>query len=241
MANLIIDIGNTAVKVAWSEGMTLGKTFRYQGEKVNDFILSLTVKEKPDVMVISSVYVISDADASLYEKECSHLVILDARHNEVLKENNLPAHITYDRAASIIASRYLFKEKGCTIFDFGNTLTVDYISADGAYEGGNISLGCRTRLKALNRYSRALPLYSAPEQADILGNTSKTSITSGVVTGIQFEIEGYLKLHPDNIVIFTGGDAIYFAKRMKNSIFVIYNLVLMGLALIADKNVKENI
>ena len=35
------------------------------------------------------------------------------------------------------------------------------------------------------------------------------------------------------MVIFTGGDANYFAKRMKNSIFVVCNLVLMGLSLIA--------
>ena len=49
MANLIIDIGNTAVKASWSEGMTLGKTFRYQGEKVRNFIISLTEKEKPEI------------------------------------------------------------------------------------------------------------------------------------------------------------------------------------------------
>ncbi len=241
MANLIIDIGNTAVKVAWSQGMTLGKTFRYQGEKVNDFILSLTVKEKPEVMVISSVYAISEADSSLYRKECAKLVILDVHHTELLQASGLPSYITYDRAASIIAARYLFRDKGCTIFDFGNTLTVDFVSEDGTYGGGNISLGCRTRLKALNRYSKALPLYSTPEHVELLGDTFKTSITSGVVIGIQYEIEGYLQLHPDNIIIFTGGDAIYFAKRMKNSIFVVYNLVLMGLALIADKYVKENI
>ena len=241
MANLIIDIGNTAVKVAWSEGMTLGKTYRYQGEKIKDFILSLTVKEKPEVMVISSVYVISQSDVALYGKECARLVILDGAHTDFLKEKGLPAHLTYDRAASIIAVRYLFKGKGCTIFDFGNTLTVDNLDAGGAWSGGNVSLGCRTRFKALNRYSRALPLVNAPEETELVGNTFKTALTSGVITGMLFEIEGYIRLNPGNIVIFTGGDAIYFAKRMKNSIFVIYNLVLMGLALIADENVKKNI
>ena len=55
----------------------------------------------------------------------------------------------------------------------------------------------------------------------------------------MFEIEGYIGLYPENIVVFTGGDAIYFAKRMKNSIFVICNLVLMGLALMADEYVKN--
>jgi hypothetical protein len=35
-------------------------------------------------------------------------------------------------------------------------------------------------------------------------------------------------------VIFTGGDAIYFAEKLKSSIFVVYNLVLMGLSQIAQ-------
>lgn len=28
----------------------------------------------------------------------------------------------------------------------------------------------------------------------------------------MFEIEGYVSGYPENIVVFTGGDAIYFAK-----------------------------
>ena len=56
MSNLLVEIGNTALKAAWSDRMTLGKTFRYQGEKYMDFILSLTRREKPAVMVVSSVY-----------------------------------------------------------------------------------------------------------------------------------------------------------------------------------------
>jgi type III pantothenate kinase len=53
-------------------------------------------------------------------------------------------------------------------------------------------------------------------------------------------MEGYLNLHPQNVVVFTGGDANYFAKRMKSSIFVICNLVLMGLALMAEEYVRKN-
>ena len=62
---------------------------------------------------------------------------------------------------------------------------------------------------------------------------------SGVISGLLFEIQGYIDRFKENIVVFTGGDAIYFAKRMKNSIFVVCNLVLMGLALIADEYVKS--
>lgn len=239
MFNLIIDIGNTAVKASRSEGMTLGKTFRYQGEKVLDFILSLINKEKPEVMVVSSVYGISSHDEKILRKQCKHLLILDKSHTQVLQAKGLPEQITYDRAASILAAKYLFPDRGCTVVDFGTTLTVDFTSKEGSYLGGNISLGCRTRFKALNRYSRALPLVDTPEYSEVLGHNLQGSMVAGVISGIKFEIEGYIGLYPDNIIVFTGGDAIYFAKRMKNSIFVICNLVLMGLALMADEYVKN--
>ena len=240
MGNLIVDIGNTAVKAAFTEGLTLGKTFRYQGERVNNFILSLTEREKPEVMVISSVYEIQSRDENDYASACGSLVILDAAHTSFLRDSNLPEWLSFDRAASIIAVRHLFNGKSCTIIDFGTTLTVDFIDSEGNYEGGNISLGCRTRFKAINRYSRSLPLIDTPEDSPVLGNSLDTSISSGILSGIMFEIAGYVSEKQDNIVVFTGGDAIYFAKRIKNSIFVICNLVLIGLALIADGYVNEN-
>ena len=239
MANLLVEIGNTALKAAWSDGMTLGKTFRYQGEKWMDFTLSLMRRDKPAVLVVASVYSLSDSDQQLLRQDCGHLLLLDRDHKELLLSHGLPAWLSYDRAASVLAARYLFCGMGCTIVDFGTTLTVDFTDAEGSYIGGNISLGCRTRFKALNRYSRALPLVNTPEECAVLGLSETASIESGVVSGIQFEIEGYLALHPENITVFTGGDANYFAKRMKSSIFVICNLVMMGLALMADEYVKK--
>ena len=56
----MIDIGNTALKASWADGMTLGKTFRYQGERMMDFILSLTAKSRPELIVLSSVRTFSE-------------------------------------------------------------------------------------------------------------------------------------------------------------------------------------
>ena len=238
MANLVVDIGNTALKAAWADSVTLGKTFRYQGEMIMDFISSLTRKNRPETLVISSVSDISDRDRSRLEKECEKLVIIDRKRIGVLHDFGLPSYLTPDRAASIIASRYLFKGKGCTVVDFGTTMTIDFMDCDGNYLGGNISPGCRTRFKALNRYSKTLPLLDTPDTIDKIGTSITSSMESGVISGIIFEISGYFDMFPDNIAIFTGGDAIYFAKRMKNAIFVVCNLVLMGLALIADGYVK---
>jgi type III pantothenate kinase len=237
MANLIVDIGNTALKAAWADGITLGRTFRYQGERMTEFILSLMVKERPDVLIISSVRRLSKQNISRLEQSCETLLVVD---DKVLDKYSLPSFITPDRAASIIASRFLFKSRGCTIFDFGTMLTVDFLDKEGKFTGGCISPGCMTRFKSVNRYSRNLPLLSLPEETEDKGISLSASIASGVISGIMFEIEGYICKNPENINVFTGGDANYFAKRMKNSIFVVCNLVLMGLALIALEYDKDN-
>ena len=237
MANLIVDIGNTALKASWCDGITLGKTFRYQGERMLEFILSMTEKSRPEVLVLSSTRYFSQQNIHKLSEVCDRLIVVDEK---LLESYELPSWLTPDRAASIIASRYLFKGRGCTIFDFGTTLTVDFLDVDGKFKGGNISPGCKTRFKALNRYTKTLPLLDAPEKIDIEGDDLSSSITSGVISGIMFEIEGYILRNPENMTVFTGGDAIYFAKRMKNSIFVVCNLVLMGLALIAVEYDKKD-
>ena len=231
MANLLIDIGNTALKASWADGMTLGKTFRYQGERMLDFILSLTAKEKPEKIILSSVRYFSEQNVERLSKECSKMIILDSDMLE--QEYAIPAYLTPDRAASVIAARYLFKNRPCTIFDFGTTFTIDFLDKDGNFEGGCISPGCHTRFRSLYRYSKSLPLLDAPDDVPEAGTDIVSSINSGVISGIMFEIDGYVARKPENICVFTGGDAIYFAKRRKNSIFVVCNLVLMGLALIA--------
>ncbi len=233
MANLIIDIGNTVLKAAWADGVTLGKTFRYQGENYIDFILSLTEKSRPDTMVVSTVRPLSAENREMFARECGKLVIMSLSDTEIVRQADLPEYLTPDRAASIIAVRHIFKGRGCTIFDFGNTLTIDFLDADGHFKGGNLSPGCVTRFRAVNRYSKSLPLLEVPEDFPETGYSIESSIYAGIISGIMFEIEGYISRYPENIVVFTGGDAIYFAKRMKNSIFVVCNLVLMGLALTA--------
>ena len=65
MPNLLIEIGNTALKAAWADGMTLGKMFRYQGENVIEYIVSLTEKEKPEIMVIASAIAINENEKDI--------------------------------------------------------------------------------------------------------------------------------------------------------------------------------
>ncbi len=234
MPNLLVEIGNTALKASYAEGLTLGKTFRYQGERMVEYICLLSEETRPELLVVSSVRTINSDEQHQLEGCCSSLILLDGGHTDILRAYSLPEYISYDRAAALIAARKMFAGKKCSVFDLGTTISVDYLSREGEFLGGNVSPGCRTRFKSLNRYSRSLPLVNTPENPAPWGSGIQSSIESGVVSGIVFEIEGYIRALPDNVVVFTGGDAEYFAKRVKSPIFVISNLVLMGLASIAQ-------
>lgn len=237
MANLIIDIGNVAVKAAWAEGTALGKCYRYQGEKIAAFIQGLTVREKPSVMVVASSRETTAELLAAMEGCCRRLVVL--RSGTDFPMFPMISVTGPSRAASVIAANVLFRESRVVIFDFGSAISIDMKERDGSYAGGFLSPGLRTRYKSMNRYCGNLPLLGNEEDLPEEGLTLEEAIHSGVNSGIIFEIEGYLRRYPESVAVFTGGDAFYFAKRIKTPIFVVCNLVLMGLAIIADHYDKD--
>jgi type III pantothenate kinase len=97
----------------------------------------------------------------------------------------------------------------------------------------------QSRFRALNTFTKRLPLIKPEGELQDYGTDTVTAMTSGVVLGMIFEVEGYLKKYPGHIVVFTGGDSFYFAEKLKSPIFVIPNLVLVGLALIAEYYVQN--
>ena len=233
MSNLLIEMGNTALTAVWAEGDTSGKTIRYQGEKTIEFIQHITEKEKPNVMVLASVRDISSQDEDVLKTLCRELVLIDKKHPSILRAYGLPEYLSPDRAAGVIAVRKLFAGRECIVFDFGTILSIDFISEDGSYLGGNVSLGCRTRFKAINRYSKNLPLVNTPKELTSIGSTLVSSVEAGVMLGIKFEVDAYIASRPESVVIYTGGDANLFVRYTRNSAFVVNNLVLMGLAVIS--------
>ena len=160
-------------------------------------------------------------------------MLIDKKHPSILRAYGLPEYLSPDRAAGVIAVRKLFAGRECIVFDFGTILSIDFISEDGSYLGGNVSLGCRTRFKAINRYSKNLPLVNTPKELTSIGSTLVSSVEAGVMLGIKFEVDAYIASRPESVVIYTGGDANLFVRYTRNSAFVVNNLVLMGLAVIS--------
>ena len=77
------------------------------------------------------------------------------------------------------------------------------------------------------------------EEVCSFGTNTAQALEAGVVLGMKFEVEGYINKYPGHTIIFTGGDSFYFAEKLKSPIFVVPNLVLVGLALIADYYVQN--
>lgn len=238
MRNLLVDIGNSSVKAAYAKGLVIDNIAKYEGEDVVAFISSLVSKEKPLSIVVSSVRKNRDSFRNSILHLCKNILVVGENVNIDIGINYTPAEsLGSDRLAAVIGAQELFPKKKCIIFDFGTALTIDFKDEEGNFAGGNISLGLSTRFKALETFTQKLPLLSAPENIGEIGVTTASAIENGIILGMIKEIEGYINKYPDYIIIFTGGDSNYFAIKLKSPIFVVYNLVLTGLARIAENNV----
>lgn len=258
---LLIDIGNTACKAAFADNEKIGKPFRYAGDDIGQFVRDIFESEKPgervEVAVLSNVRADDPGlEAMLRNEYCDRLVVLDVDEcNRLVKTGlaqfevlaNMPEGMGADRIGAILAANSLFPENDLMVFDFGTATTVEFIdchkeNTPARYVGGSISLGLNTRYRALSHFTERIPLLNPrefmeshkEEKISPIGYDLDTALAAGNILGIMFEIEGYQRAYPERTVIFTGGDAIYFAEKLKSSIFVAHNLVLVGLLQIAQ-------
>lgn len=245
VANLLIDLGNSNCKAAFHHRGKLVQVYKDSGDNL-DFFLDFLLREwseffksrqaEIDVVVFSNVRNEMPAFEDKLRGSCRKLVVVreDIELPVKMKYGFIPTGLGADRLAGALAVSMMFPNDNCIKFDFGTALTVDFIDRGAYYAGGNISLGFKTRLKALNHFTKRLPLIEPEINYPQIGITTTGAITAGVELGLIFEVGGYIDKYPDRKIIFTGGDSLYFAGRLRKKIFVIKNLVLLGLGQIAD-------
>ena len=151
-----------------------------------------------------------------------------------------PKTLGVDRIALVSAAKDQYEGKDVLIIDVGTCITYDFMNARGHYKGGAISPGINMRYKALHDYTEKLPLLDANIPQNILGNSTQTSIHSGVLYGVTLEIDGVISQYrqdfEDLTVILTGGNAHFLLDRLKNSIFANQNFLLEGLNFLLEPN-----
>ena len=239
--NLIIDAGNTFVKLAVFKNHTLVYDTK---AKVSDLIekakdIFHTYPQIEWTMVSSVVFLgENDIDAlTVFSK----LYILD-HHSKTPFKNHYatPKTLGVDRMALATSAYYYAPNKNTLVIDAGTCITYDMITDKGEYLGGAISPGIQMRYNALNQQTSKLPLLFIKAPDGLIGNTTDSSIHSGVVNGVCAEMDGIIDQYrfkfKDLTVILTGGDAQFLSKRLKNTIFALSNFLLEGLNYLLDYN-----
>lgn len=231
--DLIIDVGNTRVKVAVFEGNKIIEKDIFSKEKIISRIEEICKKNTISKGIISAVATLSSEKIT----ELKKILLL----KELTHETKVPFHNNYgtpktlgvDRIALAAYATGYHTNKNTLIIDVGTCVTFDFVDKKGVYHGGAISPGVNMRYQSLNNYTSKLPLLKAVIPSDFIGNNTVNCIHSGVVNGICNEIDGvinqYKKKYGDLTVLLTGGDTIFLAKQLKNDIFANPNLVLEGL------------
>ncbi|MDA8692713.1 type III pantothenate kinase [Saprospiraceae bacterium] len=237
--NLIIDIGNSFIKLAIYEKDKIVFFKRYTKVRVSD--INEIRKKYPFAKAILSSVRKSHPYFIQHLQGKYHLSILSHKTKvPVTMTYKTPKTLGLDRLAAVVGAVAAYPGRKVLVVDIGTCMTYDYVDDKKVYHGGNISPGIELRLRAMFDYTSSLPLVKRKIHEDLLGKSTTHAMQNGAVWGIKLEIERFIekltKTYGRLMVILTGGDAIYFGDWIESKIFVNPNLVLDGLNHILNQN-----
>ncbi|MGL2965052.1 type III pantothenate kinase [Flavobacterium sp. XGLA_31] len=231
---LAIDVGNTRIKAAVFEDNTLLEVIIFTQDfflpKV-DFILQQY--PKINTLVIASVGNLNPNDVKSFENKVKIEFITPESKFPFQNRYATPKTLGIDRMVLASGAALQFPHQNRLVIDAGTCITYDFVDENNHYLGGAISPGIRLRYESLHQFTAKLPLLNQSYPKNFIGNSTDESIHSGVIIGLLHEIEGFVKQYSDQyakfIIILTGGDADFLAKRLKNTIFANSNFLLESL------------
>lgn len=238
--NLVIDIGNTLIKLAVFHGDKLIETI-VEKQLEESLIDTLFQKHNIQKGIFSSVRAKGGDEILL--KKYNFLALTYKTPLPLAINYKTPETLGIDRIAVVAAAKNKFNNTNLLVIDIGTCITYDFLNSKNEYLGGAIAPGFQMRFKALHQFTGKLPLVSFNrDDLKLIGNTTETSIISGVYNGMKNEIEGtinnYLLQYDSLKIVVTGGDINLFDLEPKNRIFADEFLVLKGLNEILNYNEK---
>jgi len=149
-----------------------------------------------------------------------------------------PGDVGADRVVNGVAAYAAFGGP-VIVVDFGTATTFDLISARGEYAGGVIAPGIGISAEALFLRAARLPRVELRAPAKVIGDTTVTSMQSGLYWGYAGLVDGILrrmkKEAGDPYVVSTGGLAELVFPACEEIDSVEKNLTLEGMRLIYER------
>ena len=236
MVQLVIDIGNTALKAACFKGRNMLRSVRAawtEPDQVEEALLRL-MANNPDQVLISSVSGPNKTvNAFLKRAGLNATYFSPETPVPIINRYETPETLGRDRLANSVAASLMFPSQPIVIIDAGTCIKFDFVTHENEYFGGSISPGIDMRFRALHEFTARLPLLERSEMVYLIGKNTRESIHSGVINGACAEVKGILEqyqmTHKDLQVIITGGDYPLLQRTLKTSVIPEPWLTLKGL------------
>ena len=151
-------------------------------------------------------------------------------------EVDAPESVGVDRLLAALAA-HRRAEGACIVVDAGTAVTVDAVSANGAFQGGAIFPGLAMIARALAEGTALLPKVDLPSEAPLVGKNTREAISAGLVHGVTGAVAALVEgaretVGRETAVLLTGGDAAFLAPHLPAAMReVVPNLVLEGLVI----------
>lgn len=238
--NLIIDVGNTRIKIAVFSFGELIHTENFTKENFLNYILDSIKIYNCKNAIIASVGLIKKVQIEKLKSKINLTELSSSTKIPFINNYASPKTLGVDRIALVAAAVSRFPKTNVLIIDAGTCITYDFVDANGSYLGGAIAPGLKMRYRSLHEFTKKLPLLKPGVTHLLIGVSTEASIHSGIINGVISEIDSsidqYRKKNKDLTVVLTGGDVNFLANKLKNSIFANPNFLLEGLNTILTHN-----
>ncbi len=144
-----------------------------------------------------------------------------------------PAEIGPDRIADVVAAKSAYGSP-VVVVDFGTTVNIEVIDAEGVFLGGIIAPGLALGARALSHAAARLPVIELQAPKEAIGRSTREAMQSGVVFGETARVDGLLsrvfeELGGEARIVLTGSSASRVAPLMAHAAEVDETLTLRGL------------
>jgi type III pantothenate kinase len=242
---LVVDIGNTRIKCAVYELDTLKAVFVFtEKEAENNFKNILFSYPNVTDLIVSSVAKTLTFDLQTISNDLNIHFVSNLDTFPFENKYATPKTLGVDRMILAAGATLLYPKQNRLIIDAGTCVTYDFVDENDIYWGGAISPGFRLRYESLHQFTAKLPLLTLEEPEGLVGSSTNQSIHSGVVNGLICEMDGFIERYKQQnenfTIILTGGDAVFLAKRLKNTIFANSNFLLESLNQFFQYKIKND-
>jgi len=254
---LVMDVGNTNIKIGLYNGNKLKNTWRIAtnfqntADEYGMTFLNLFSTANIKYGDIEGIIISSVAPTLNYTLEhmCRYymrqpiMVGPGIKTGINIKYTN-PYEVGSDRIVSAVAAYKLYGGP-IIIVDFGTATTFGVVNAQGEFLGGAIAPGIKSSLEALVNTAAKLPRVELIKPESVINRNTVGNMQSGVVYGFIGMVDNMIERIKREIgvsdckVVATGGMSVLVSSEVKSITTIDRALTIKGLKLIYDMNVTD--